>query len=95
MKTRKVPMRTCVACQAKRPKRELVRVVRTPEHTLVLDHKGKVSGRGAYVCGTRACVEQAIKTKRLDRALEVALTEEMVQALLRDLEGAEGDGGMA
>ena len=88
-------MRTCVACQVKRPKRELVRVVRTPNRELVLDRKGKVSGRGAYVCGTRTCVEQAVKSKRLDRALEVTLTDEMVAALYRDLEGAKDDGGMA
>jgi len=95
VKTRKIPMRTCVACQTKRPKRELVRVVRTPNHELVLDKKGKVSGRGAYVCGTRACIEQAVKTKRLERALEVAMTDEMVSALYRDLEGAEDHGDLA
>ena len=94
MKTRKIPMRTCVACQAKRPKRELVRIVRTPQGELVLDHKGKVSGRGAYVCNRKACVAEAIKSRRLERALEVILTEAMVDALYRDVEGAP-DGDMA
>lgn len=88
-------MRTCLACQTKRPKRELVRVVRTPEGTLVLDRTGKISGRGAYVCATRMCVEQAIKTKRFDRALEVVLTNEMVAALYAGIEGADDRGGMA
>ena len=94
MKTRKIPMRTCVACQTKRPKRELVRIVRTPSQELVLDHKGKLSGRGAYVCPSKTCVDQAIKSKRLDRALGVVLTAEMADALHRDVEGAGLDGGM-
>ena len=95
MKTRKIPMRTCVACQTKRPKRELVRIVRTPNQELVLDRRGKVSGRGAYVCERKECVEQAIKSRRLEHALEIVLTDAMVQALYRDVEGAAGDGDMA
>ena len=87
MTVRKVPMRTCVACMTTRPKRELVRVVRTGDGGLVLDRRGKVSGRGAYLCPSVECVERALKGHRLERALEVPLTEALI-AELRHIEGA-------
>ncbi len=64
-----------------KPKKELVRIVRTPELRVHVDPKGKVSGRGAYICATRACYELAIKKKALHRALEVEITPE-ISALL-------------
>lgn len=88
MTVRKIPMRTCVACQTTRPKRELVRVVRRVDGSLAVDRRGKVSGRGAYLCPTRSCVEQALKTRRLERALEAPLTAEVTEEL-KNLEGAE------
>ncbi len=88
MTVRKIPMRTCVACQATRPKRELVRIVRRVDGSLAVDRRGKVSGRGAYLCPTQSCVEQALKTRRLERALEVPLTAEVIEEL-KNLEGAE------
>lgn len=88
MTVRKIPMRTCVACQTTRPKRELVRVVRRVDGSLAVDRRGKVSGRGAYLCPTRSCVEQALKTRRLERALEVPLTAEVMEEL-KNLEGTE------
>lgn len=81
MSLRKVPMRTCVACRTARPKRELVRVVRTVDGTLVIDRRGKVSGRGAYLCPAPICVEQALKTHKLERALERPLTDELIEGL--------------
>ncbi|MCL5116990.1 MAG: YlxR family protein [Firmicutes bacterium] len=83
MTIRKVPMRTCVACTTTRPKKELVRVVRTVEGQLLLDRRGKVSGRGAYLCPSLECVEKALKSHRLERALEVPLTQELVEELRR------------
>lgn len=88
MTTKKVPMRTCVACMTARPKRELVRVVRTVSGMLEVDRRGKVSGRGAYLCPNRDCVEQALKTHRLERALEVPLTDELVHEL-RHIDGGQ------
>lgn len=88
MTIRKVPMRTCVACRTNRPKRELVRVVRTVEGSLIVDRRGKVSGRGAYLCPESACVELAIKQHKLERALERPLTEELLQQL-QQLGGTE------
>ena len=92
MKRRKhVPLRSCIACRAKLPKRELIRVVRTPEGTLVMDPKGKRAGRGAYLCRKRQCCETALQPGRLSRALkskvgatEVAALKASVSSLIEE-----------
>lgn len=71
-----VPQRTCVVCRTVRPRRDLVRVVRTPEGAVMLDEKGKRSGRGAYLCRQRSCLEAALQQRQLERALKVPLTAE-------------------
>lgn len=81
MKTKKIPMRTCVACHTTRPKRELLRVVRTPQGSVTIDGRGKMSGRGAYICPTVSCYDQALKSKRLEGALEMTLQEEVIDQL--------------
>lgn len=81
MITRKIPLRTCVACLANRPKRELVRVVRKADGTLVVDRRGKVSGRGAYLCPDPQCIDKALKTHRLERALQVSVPEDIIHQL--------------
>ena len=68
---KKIPERKCMGCNEKRPKKELVRVVRTPQGEVLLDVTGKMSGRGAYICPKVSCYEKALKTKRLERCLEV------------------------
>lgn len=68
-----VPQRTCVACRATRPKRELIRVVRTPEGEVVVDERGKRNGRGAYLCAQRVCWEEALRRGRLDAALQISI----------------------
>ena len=70
---RHVPLRQCVACRQMRPKRELVRVVRTPSGEVRVDATGKVSGRGAYVCPSPECADQALRRGRLQHALEVVM----------------------
>lgn len=77
MAQRKVPMRTCVGCRTSRPKRELVRVVRTPDGDVTVDPTGKLSGRGAYVCPDVRCLEQALKAKRLERALQRPIPDDV------------------
>lgn len=79
---RHVPQRTCVACRAGRAKRELVRVVRTPEGVVMVDKTGKHNGRGAYLCPQRHCWETALAQRQLERALKVALTAETEAQLL-------------
>ena len=81
MKPRKIPTRMCIGCQQMKPKRELVRVVRTPTGELLVDDTGKTSGRGAYICPDPACLQAALKGKRLQKALETDLPPEIVQVL--------------
>ena len=75
-KQKHVPQRTCIACRSKRPKRELVRIVRTPSGEVAVDETGKQSGRGAYLCPKRECWHKALSEGLLSRALSVSLTEE-------------------
>ena len=78
MKPKKIPMRMCVGCREMKPKRELIRVVRSPEGEVSMDPVGKKPGRGAYVCRNPECLKRAIKQRQLERQLEVTLTEEVV-----------------
>jgi hypothetical protein len=80
-KRKHVPQRTCVACRTSRPKRELVRVVRTPEGNVVVDETGKRNGRGAYLCPKRACWETALSRGLLNRALRTNVTEDAMARL--------------
>lgn len=76
-----VPMRTCVACRDNKPKRELLRVVRTPDGHVQLDATGKKAGRGAYLCAKLSCWEIALKRKRLESEFEVTISAEDREAL--------------
>ena len=93
MKPKKVPMRMCVGCREMKPKRELIRVVRSPDGVVSLDPVGKKPGRGAYVCRNEACLKRAIKQKQLERQLEVQLTEEVAQQLQETIAALPADGG--
>ena len=78
---KKIPMRQCVGCREMKPKRELIRVVRSPEGELSLDFRGKKPGRGAYVCRNGSCLKRALKQRQLERQLNVSLTDEVRLAL--------------
>ena len=71
-----IPLRTCVSCQETKPKRELLRIVRTPDHHVMIDATGKKSGRGAYLCARFSCWENAIKKKRLEQEFELTISDE-------------------
>ncbi len=71
-----IPLRTCISCRENKPKRELLRVVRTPDGHVVIDATGKKSGRGAYLCARLSCWENAMKKKRLEQEFELTLSEE-------------------
>jgi len=71
-----IPMRTCIACRESKPKRELLRIVRTPDEHVLLDATGKKAGRGAYLCAKLSCWEGALKRKRLEQEFEVAISSE-------------------
>ncbi|HET8841093.1 MAG TPA: YlxR family protein [Ktedonobacteraceae bacterium] len=76
-----VPMRTCIACRESKPKRELLRIVRTPDEHVQLDASGKKAGRGAYLCAKLSCWEGALKRKRLEQEFEIAISGEDRAAL--------------
>ncbi|MEW8977288.1 MAG: YlxR family protein [Symbiobacterium sp.] len=78
-RVKKVPQRMCVGCGQMRPKKELIRIVRTPDGVIDLDTSpsGKRPGRGAYLCPDRECLAKAIKGKRLERALEQPVSDEI------------------
>jgi hypothetical protein len=76
-----IPERTCIACRQPRPKRELVRVVRTPEGEVIVDELGKKNGRGAYLCRRQDCWLQALKHGTLNRALRITLKPEETASL--------------
>ena len=82
MKTKKVPVRMCIACRQGRPKKELVRVVAS-EGSLFADETGKAQGRGAYVCPEVACLDKAKKIKAFERALETTMNDEAYNAIKR------------
>ncbi len=78
---KKIPLRMCVGCREMKPKKELLRIVRTPEGEIALDPGGKKPGRGAYVCRQESCLMRAIKQKQLDRALESPIGPEVTEQL--------------
>ncbi len=80
-RVKKIPQRICVGCQQTKGKRELIRIVRTPELEVVIDPTGKRSGRGAYLCRDPRCLEAALAGKHLQRALRVELPGEIIEDL--------------
>lgn len=84
-KIKKIPQRMCVGCQEMKPKKSLIRVVRTPDETIEIDSTGKRSGRGAYICPDPECLNKALKGKRLEKALQRAVTQEVLDALKQRL----------
>lgn len=88
---KKIPMRQCVGCREMKPKRELVRVVRSAQGEISVDFRGKAPGRGAYLCPDPACLKRAIRSKALERNLETAIPQEVYDRLVERME-AGGDG---
>ena len=87
---KKVPMRMCVACREMKPKKELIRVVRTPEGEIIADETGRKNGRGAYLCRSKTCLSKAVKSRALERALEHPLSED-VAVYLRKVIVSDGN----
>ena len=87
---KKIPMRQCLGCREMKPKKELIRVVRSPQGEVSLDFKGKLPGRGAYVCPNPACLAKARKAKALERAFETAIPAEVYDAMEAELGGSDG-----
>ncbi len=85
MAEKKIPMRKCLGCNEMKPKKELIRAVKSPEGEISLDLTGKKSGRGAYICPDRNCFDKARKGKRLEKALETKIPEEVYDAMACEL----------
>ena len=86
LKNRKIPMRSCVVTKEKLPKQELLRIVRTTDMNVVIDDSGKVNGRGAYIKKDIVVLEKAIKSKALERHLEVSISEEVYDEIRKKIE---------
>ena len=90
MKQKKIPLRMCLGCMEMKPKRELIRVVKNNEEEISIDLVGKKPGRGAYICRSADCLEQAIKAKRLEKAFETTIDMDIYQKLKNQLEENDG-----
>ena len=84
---KKIPQRQCMGCRERKNKRELIRVVRTPEGEVKLDFGGKMNGRGAYLCPDPECLKKAQKARALERSLEVQIPQEVYDRLVKEMEG--------
>lgn len=88
-KIKKVPQRKCIACQDRESKKEFIRIVKNKDGEIFLDPSGKANGRGAYICKSSECLKKAIKTKALNKAFKVEVSNEVYEKLLAELEAYE------
>ena len=86
---KKIPQRQCMGCRERKNKRELIRVVRSPEGQVSLDFGGKMNGRGAYLCPDPECLKRAIRSKALDQSLEVTIPENVYARLEKEMEARQ------
>lgn len=82
---KKIPMRQCVGCREMKPKRELIRIIRTSEDEIFVDATGKKNGRGAYICPREECLAQAMKQKGLERSLKIAIPQEIYKDFEKEM----------
>ena len=85
LKPKKIPQRQCVGCREMKEKRDLIRVVRSPEGAVSLDFRGRLPGRGAYVCASSDCLKRARKSRALERAFETSIPPEVYDALEQEM----------
>ncbi len=86
---KKVPMRKCVGCGEMKNKKEMMRVLKTAENEIVLDATGRKNGRGAYLCFSKECLQNAAKNRGLERSLKIAIPKEVYENLEREFENIE------
>lgn len=82
---KKIPIRTCIGCNESKPKKELIRIVKSTEGEISVDFTGKKNGRGAYLCFNVDCLEKAIKTKRLSRTFETQIEDDIYEKLREEI----------
>ena len=83
---KKIPQRQCMGCRERKPKRDMIRIVRTPEGVVSLDFGGKMNGRGAYICPDKECLKKVQKYKALERSLEIPIPDEVFDRLAKEME---------
>ena len=88
---KKIPQRQCMGCRERKAKREMIRVVRCADGQVNLDFGGKMNGRGAYICPNSECLKKALRSKALDRSLEVTIPEEVIARLQKEMETGNGN----
>ena len=81
---KKIPMRQCIGCGEMKEKKELIRIIKTPEGELVLDKTGRQNGRGAYICNNAECLAKARKSKGLERSFKQSINAEIYDALEKE-----------
>ncbi len=82
---KKTPLRMCTGCGEMKTKKEMIRILKTPEDDIVIDATGKKNGRGAYICCSLECLKKAIKTKGLERSLKVSIPKELIETLEKEM----------
>ena len=87
---KKIPMRQCLGCREMKPKRELIRVVRSAAGEISLDFRGKAPGRGAYICPNPQCLRKAVKAHALERAFSAQIPDEIYARLEQEMEADDG-----
>ncbi len=85
MKPKKIPMRMCLGCNEMKPKKELIRVVKSPEGEISLDFKGKAAGRGAYICRSAECLEKARKARRFEKSFSCKIDDSVYEVMINEL----------
>ncbi len=86
---KKKPQRTCMGCNSKKDKSELIRIVKNNKNEITVDKTGKLEGRGAYICNNMECLEKAIKSRRIEKAIEAKISDEIFEQLKSLINGGE------
>ena len=89
VQVKKIPLRKCTGCQEMKSKKELMRILRTTEGTIILDTTGRANGRGAYLCRSMECFQKAVKSKGLERSLKCKVPDEAYESLKKEIESIE------
>lgn len=89
MANKKIPMRQCIGCNEMKPKKEMLRVIKTAEEEIILDTTGRKNGRGAYICPNSECMRKAIKSKGLERSFKMPIPKEVYEMLAKEMEEFE------
>ena len=89
MANKKIPMRQCIGCGEMKPKKEMLRIIKTAEEEILLDTTGRKNGRGAYICPTSECLKKAVKGKGLERSFKMAIPKDVYEMLTKEMEEFE------